>query len=190
MMRDNPGPRAVLNALERVADGYESDIGHLKADIAVKQGQRSDYEARLGKPFTHDVYKNELEGLRDQLKLGLSEHPPEGSTPTPELAERIQALRAANTVEAAPERTGTRKAVRAERPVTARIRERLVEKPVVETPTKTAEESVPSVIEEKPKPEEPPAPPPAVMALPEPINGYRQSVTRRRQGNEAQLRLF
>ena len=24
LMRDNPGPRAVLNALERLADGYES----------------------------------------------------------------------------------------------------------------------------------------------------------------------
>ena len=40
-----------------------------------------------------------------------------------ELAEKIKALRAANTVEAAPERV-VRKAVRAERPVTARIRER------------------------------------------------------------------
>ena len=26
LMRDNPGPRAVLNALERLADGYEHDM--------------------------------------------------------------------------------------------------------------------------------------------------------------------
>jgi hypothetical protein len=40
------------------------------------------------------------------------------------------------------------------------------------------------------KPEEPPAAPPAaVIAMPEAVNDYRQSVTRRRQGNEAQLRL-
>jgi hypothetical protein len=52
--------------------------------------------------------------------------------PVAELAERIKALRAANTVEAAPERTGTRKAARAERPVTARIRARLGEQPAEE----------------------------------------------------------
>ncbi len=41
-----------------------------------------------------------------------------------ELAEKIKTLREANTVEAAPERTGTRKVTRAEVPVTARIRRR------------------------------------------------------------------
>ena len=53
LMRDNPGPRAVLNALERLAGGYEHDCGRLKADIALKQGQFHDYEARLGRPFEH-----------------------------------------------------------------------------------------------------------------------------------------
>ena len=43
LVRDNPGPRAVLNALERLAGGYDHDCRHLKADIAVKQGQLSDY---------------------------------------------------------------------------------------------------------------------------------------------------
>jgi hypothetical protein len=42
-------------------------------------------------------------GSRDQLKLGLSEHPPEGLPPVAELAEKIKPLREANTVEAAPE---------------------------------------------------------------------------------------
>ena len=56
--------------------------------------------------------------------MGLSEHAPEGGTPTAELTEQIKSLRASVTVEAAPERV-VRKAVRAERPVTARIRERL-----------------------------------------------------------------
>ena len=85
-----------------------------------------DYESRVGKPFAHAEYMSQLSDLRDQLKLGLSEHPPEGLTPVSELAERIKALREANTVEVAPERA-VRKAARAERPVTARIRERIGE---------------------------------------------------------------
>ena len=35
LIRDNPGPRAVLNALERLAEGYDDDIRHLKAEIAI-----------------------------------------------------------------------------------------------------------------------------------------------------------
>jgi hypothetical protein len=84
LIRDNPGPCAILNALDR-------------------------------------------------SKMGLSERGPKRGTPTAELAERFRGLRAAVTVEAAPERV-TRKAARAERPVTARIRERRVEQvPIDET---------------------------------------------------------
>jgi hypothetical protein len=93
LFRDHPGPRAVLNALERLAGGYEYDCRHWKAEIAVKQGQLKDYEARLGKPFAHEGFMRELADLRDQLRLGLSGHPPEGATPVAELAERIKALR-------------------------------------------------------------------------------------------------
>jgi hypothetical protein len=105
LMRDNPGPRAVLNALERLANGYEDDIRHLKAEIALKEGQLKDYESRLGRAFEHEEYASQLADLRDKLKMSLSEKPPEGTTPTAELAEQIQALRASVTVEAAPERT-------------------------------------------------------------------------------------
>ena len=121
----------------------------------MKQGQFDDYEARLGKPFAHEALMRELAdlrdqfraGLRDQLKIGLSEHPTEGATPVAELAERIRALRDANTVEVAPVRTGTRKTTRAEVPVPvpvpARIRANSVEKPV-----EVAEE--PKAVEVKP----------------------------------------
>jgi N12 class adenine-specific DNA methylase len=187
LMRDNPGPRAVLNALERLADGYEADIRHLKAEIALKQGQFRDYESRLGKPFEHEEYRSQLSDLRDQLKLGLSEKAPEGGTPTAELAERIRKLRESVTVEAAPERV-TRKAVRAERPVTARIRERRQEIGAVKVPEELAQPVEPA----KPESDEPPATPPAmVIALPEPLKpDYRQDVTRRRQLGDTQLRLF
>jgi hypothetical protein len=112
-----------------------------------------DYEARLGKPFAQESFVKELADLRDQLKLMLSEYPPEGSKPVAELAERIKALREANTVEAAPKRTGARKAVRAERPVTARIRARLSEQAMEE-----AEEPTQSPVEVKTELVEPPAP--------------------------------
>jgi hypothetical protein len=112
-----------------------------------------DYEARLGKPFAQESFVRELADLRDQLKLMLSEYPPEGSKPVAELAERIKALREANTVEAAPKRTGARKAVRAERPVTARIRARLSEQAMEE-----AEEPTQSPVEVKTELVEPPAP--------------------------------
>jgi hypothetical protein len=206
LMRDNPGPRAVLNALERLSDGYEDDIRHLKAEIALKEGQLRDYESRLGAKFAHEEYASQLADLRDQLKLGLSEHPPEGLTPVAEVADKIRELRESNTVEAAPERTGTRKAVRAERPVTARIREKMVQvepqsagqaetgrsdenQQEVQVDEKSAGQPAERLALAQAKPEEPPASPPAVIAMPVKPD-YRQSVTKRRQGNEAQLRLF
>jgi hypothetical protein len=100
-------------------------------DLAVAQGQRHDYDARIGKPNAHEAYIKELAQLRNQLKLGLADRAPEGGTPVPVLAEMIRALRAGNTVEAAPMRVGRRKATRAEVPVTARIREWRFEKPEV-----------------------------------------------------------
>ena len=79
------------------------------------------------RPFPHDAYLSELTGLRDQLKAGLSGAAPEQGADAPptvaELAERIKTLKAAHTIEAAPQRTGKRRAS-AEEPVTARIRRR------------------------------------------------------------------
>ena len=175
----------MLNALQRLADGYDYDCRRLKSDITVKRGQLADYEARLGRPFEHAAYKDELEGLRDQLKIGLSEHPPEGSTPVSELAGRIGKLRAANTVEAAPVRTGARKTTRAETPVTARIRERMGEKAVevAVEPEVAMPEPVQKLVEI----------PSAVIAMPEPekpVNGHAGAVTSRRQVKPEQLRLF
>jgi hypothetical protein len=171
----------MLNALERLADGYESGIRHLKAEIAVKEGQLKDYEARLGREFEHKAYRCELTDLRDRLKLRLSEHSPEGGESVADLEEKIKALRESVTVEAAPERA-VRKAVRAERPVTARIRERMVE----HAPVEVAEEAPVET-----KPEEPPvSPPAAVIAMPQSVKpDYRQSVAGHRRDGR-QLSLF
>jgi hypothetical protein len=122
LSRDHHGPRAILNALDRLAEGYGSECERVHRDLGVGEGQLRDYQARLGKPFLHDGYLNELSCLRDQLKAGLSTtEPKEGEPKASEIAERIKALRAANSVEPAAARSAQPRSV-AEEPVTARIR--------------------------------------------------------------------
>ncbi len=127
LSRDHQGPRAVLNALERLANGYGSECVRVRQDLAIAESQLRDYRERLGKPFPHEKYLSELTELRDQLKAGLSAATHEaGSDKAPkvsELADRIRAIKAANTIEAAPQRVQRKQAV-AEEPITARIRRR------------------------------------------------------------------
>jgi hypothetical protein len=127
LSREHQGPRAVLNALERLANGYGSDCDRVRQDLGIAESQLRDYQARLGKPFPYEAYLSELTALRNLLKAGLSGAAPEpGSEPQvgiSELAERIKALKAAHTIEATPQRTSKRPCS-AEEPVTARIRRR------------------------------------------------------------------
>ena len=183
LLRDNPGPRAVLNALERLADSYAGEIRRAGNEIGIKRGQLADFEGRVGRPFGHLEYQSQLTDLRDQLKIGLSEHPSEGGVPVAELAGKIKELRATNTVEATPERV-VRKALAGERPVTARIRRREVAESV-EEPV-----AVPPPVQEIRLPE---PVSPAAITMPEPVrpvNGHARAVVSRRQAGEEQLRLF
>ena len=127
LSRDHHGPRAVLNALERLASAYGSECVRVRQDLSIAESQLRDYQARLGKPFLHDAYLSELTSLRDQLKAGLSgtAHEPdnEEGPSVSELAEKIKALKAAHTIEATPQRV-RQKHSSAEEPVTARIRRR------------------------------------------------------------------
>jgi N12 class adenine-specific DNA methylase len=126
LSRDHQGPRAVLNALERIATGYGSECVRVRQDLAIAESQLRDYQARLGQAFPHEAYLSELTGLRDQLKAKLSAGHDSGEDRGPttsELAERIKALKSANTIEAAPQRV-QRKQAAAEEPITARIRRR------------------------------------------------------------------
>jgi N12 class adenine-specific DNA methylase/SAM-dependent methyltransferase len=124
LSRDHHGPRAALNALERLAGGYAPEIARIRQELAIAEGQQRDYQARLGTPFPHDSYLSELTALRDQLKSGLSGSAPEPGSETPQgvpgVAAQIKALKSAHTIEAAPERGGKRHAS-AEEPVTTRI---------------------------------------------------------------------
>src|SRR5208282_140500 len=48
LSRDHHGPRAVLNALERLANGYGSECDRVQRDLGIAQSQLRDYQARLG----------------------------------------------------------------------------------------------------------------------------------------------
>jgi N12 class adenine-specific DNA methylase/trans-aconitate methyltransferase len=137
LSRDHQGQRAVLNALERLADGYGPECGRVGQDLGIAESQLRDYQASLGKPFLHDAYLSELTTLRDQLKSGLSGATPEpGSDAGPsayELAERIKALKAAHSIEATPQRVRQKQST-AEEPVTARIRRRTEAIPASDAP--------------------------------------------------------
>jgi N12 class adenine-specific DNA methylase len=125
LSKDHHGPRAVLNALERLADGYESQCRSVERERAIAEGQLRDYRSRLGVPFTHETYFTQLAELRDQLKTALSDIPTESASPPDPatIANRIIALKQNQTIETSPERTGERH-ISAEEPVTTRIRRR------------------------------------------------------------------
>ncbi|HZZ81340.1 MAG TPA: DEAD/DEAH box helicase family protein, partial [Gemmataceae bacterium] len=125
LSREHQGPRAVLNALDRLAGACGSECAGTRQELAIAESQLRDYQARLGTPFSHEAYLSEMTGLRDQLKGGLSAtHQADELGPTvSELADRIKTLKGANTIEATPQRT-ERKQSTAEEPITARIRRR------------------------------------------------------------------
>jgi hypothetical protein len=127
LSRDHHGPRAVLNALDRLASAYGSECARVRQDLTIAESQLRDYQARLGKPFLHDAYLSELTSLRDQLKAGLSataqiQDDDEGPSVS-DLADKIKALKAAHSIEPTPQRV-RQKHSSAEEPVTARIRRR------------------------------------------------------------------
>jgi hypothetical protein len=122
LSRDHHGPRAVLNAVERLVTGYDAERERAMRDLHVAQGQLRDYTARRDGTFAHDAYLEELTGLRHQLESALSDS--QEASYTGELVERIKALHAAHTVEAAPEPRSTRSSATTAEPVTTRIRAR------------------------------------------------------------------
>lgn len=127
LARDHHGPQAVLNALVRLVGGYKSQCDSTRQELTIAQSQLRDYESRLGATFAHETYMSDLTALRDRLKAFLSGATPESGAASPEavseLAERIKAVRVRHTLDAAPQRAGTRRST-GEEPITARIRRR------------------------------------------------------------------
>jgi hypothetical protein len=101
---ESRGPRAVLNALGRIISSYDERIEANVKDLELSQNQLHDYQVRLGRPFTHTTYLQELTGLRDRLKVALWGTPAEGDPTAAELAKQIKTLKAAQVIEAAPVR--------------------------------------------------------------------------------------
>ncbi len=167
LSRDHHGPRAVLNALNRLTGSYARQGASTQQELTIAEGQLRDYQTRLGKPFAHDAYLTQLTSLRDQLKSGLSAPPvqenAEGEPSVADLAEQIKALKAATTIEAAPQRTGKRRSS-AEEPVTARIRKRM---PAAPAPDQAADADAVAV-----PPEAPTAP--KAIVIPMHTNGAPQ----------------
>ena len=127
------GPRAILNAVERLAASCESHRIAVSNELAIAQGQLRDYEVRLGQPFPHDAYKFELTELRDRLRIALST-PSSGAgegtiLSTHEIVEQIRSLKASHTVEVTPSARQGIRGTAAEQPVTTRIREKSSERP-------------------------------------------------------------
>ncbi|HYH66064.1 MAG TPA: hypothetical protein VD866_15325, partial [Urbifossiella sp.] len=147
LSKDSQGPRAVMNALHRIVGSYEDERVRAEQERLLAETQLGDYEARLGRPFAHAAYFEELTRLRDQLKVALSGTPPvEGAEagPSPaDLSERIKALRAGHAVEATPARIKPRKP----ETVSPRRRVEVIELPKEEPAT------------QEPEPEEVIAPP-------------------------------
>ena len=130
LSRDHAGPRAVLNALERLVEEYGPEQGRVRQDVAIAEGQLRDHQARLGQPFAREAYLAELSALRDRLRDGLAgkpmARPGEPAATLADLAGQIKALRAmgGGTGPEAPQRAGQRGPAGAAESVVARIRRR------------------------------------------------------------------
>ncbi len=149
LSREHQGPRAVLNALERLASGYGFECERIRQDLAIAEAQLRDYQARLGRPFTLDAYLSELTALRDQLKGGLSatgrDANREEGQGVAELAEKIKALKAAHSIESTPQRVRQKHST-AEEPITARIRRKTEAMPPPNPPADADDASGPGSV--------------------------------------------
>lgn len=130
LSRDHHGPRAILNALDRLASEYRIECQQLQQRLNLAQSQLQDYQSRLGNLFAHESYLDELTDLRNKLQAHLSHHAGAAPAETPvegesmsiaEITTRMKSLKDSHTLDAAPARTAS-KPISAEEPVTTRIR--------------------------------------------------------------------
>jgi hypothetical protein len=201
LSREFHGARAVLNAVERIVQHYDTERDKTRQDLAIAQGQQRDYQARLGAEFAHEGYRLHLKELRDQLEKALSvtEKTPENETlpPVGELVSRIKALKEANTIESTPERSASRRAATIEESVTTRIRNR-AQAHAASQPDISGEAAVPVDVQHETtvQPvEQPPRTtlftlPPARVNEPHIPLSHEQRINRKRSRAQEQIRLF
>ena len=76
LSREHHGPRAILNALERLVNDYADECNRVQQELAIAESQFRDYQTRLGGLFTHETILSEMTLVRDQLKACLFLRPP------------------------------------------------------------------------------------------------------------------
>jgi hypothetical protein len=163
------GPRAILNAVERLIGSAEAERDKATRDLAIAQGQCRDYEMRVGAGFAHAAYLEALTALRTQLEAALAStthEEAEGALPTVgDLVERLTALHATHKLEAAPQRSASRSTVATvEEAITTRIRQRAQaeaapqpdEEPSLVAPATPAPQPVTTPAPARPAPWQPP----------------------------------
>ncbi|MCA9194596.1 MAG: DEAD/DEAH box helicase family protein [Planctomycetales bacterium] len=75
LSREYAGPRAVLNAINRMVDTYALRIDDTRSALALAEQQLADYRERIDVPFAMDGYIEQLRELRDRLRLALTGEP-------------------------------------------------------------------------------------------------------------------
>jgi N12 class adenine-specific DNA methylase/SAM-dependent methyltransferase len=112
LAKDSLGPRAVMNALQRLVPSYAERIERVEADIEIARTQLRDFESRASIPFVHAARLNQLTTLRDQLQLALAvpngtpEANEASSAKSVELSSQIRGLLAAKDTDDPGRRRG------------------------------------------------------------------------------------
>src|SRR3954469_22021506 len=81
LSRESQGPRACLNALERLFGSYDAKCEDVRRELALSETKLRDFDARLRGTCPHERYIAELSALRDELKVALSATSQEGTEP-------------------------------------------------------------------------------------------------------------
>jgi N12 class adenine-specific DNA methylase len=129
LSRDATGPRAILNALNRMAASYREQSSITDGEIQLARQQLHDYQVRLGALFPHQAHTDRLRQLRDQLKLALSSPPsPESDEQPPstaEIAASIKQLCVSQAADAIAVRESEPAVTTAEEPITRRLKRQM-----------------------------------------------------------------
>ena len=207
LSREHQGPRAVWNAVQRLIGSWAERAAQTRSELALARAQLRDYDARQESGFAHEQYLTELTELRNRLEKALSGG--ETASETAALVRQMSELKAAQTIEALPERTHARSGATPAEPVTARIhREQLADAGVSPEPGEQAKTALPpdatAAVPVLPaatqeEPEKPAAPryavQPALFTGEEPRArkakpSYRQRHVREKHRQAGQLSLF
>jgi N12 class adenine-specific DNA methylase len=101
LSRDHHGPRAILNALERLAVSYPEVCDQIERDLGILKSQLEDFTRRIGQRFPHADYLERLTSLRDQLRTALSSSRSEEADAEPDaasIAAQIKSLQSSQTL--------------------------------------------------------------------------------------------